>query len=78
MPFLLLVFYAIEFAGLFACGGVDGDDPLLRVARQPRDARLEERPGRPAKLSLHRAEFMKDVRFKLKRTRMDFFRTKDN
>ena len=32
--------------GLFAHGGVDGDDSPPRVARQPRDARLEERAGR--------------------------------
>ena len=37
---------AVCLAGPFARGGVDGDDPLPRMARQPRDARLEERTGR--------------------------------
>ena len=34
---------AVDFACLFARGGVDGDYPLPRMSRQPRDARLEER-----------------------------------
>ena len=29
---------AVDFAGIFVCGGVDGDNPLPRMARQPRDA----------------------------------------
>ena len=29
---------AVDGAGLFARGGVDGDNPLPRMARQPRDA----------------------------------------
>ena len=36
---------AVDPTGLFARGGVDGDDSLPRMARQPRDARLEERTG---------------------------------
>ena len=36
---------AVDPTGLFARGGVDGDDSLPSMARQPRDARLEERTG---------------------------------
>ena len=36
---------AVDSTGLFARGGVDGDDSLPRMARQPRDARLKERTG---------------------------------